>query len=337
MVDQTDTIKPSLWYRLFDSSVSVFNEQIGRKRLSDALHDGLHDTSTHTPSIPSVQGMTGGGSSKLDHHLQTSQYILGYVSKALLRVVVLSLAMYISLLIFSKTQLDRKITQINEGNNQLPESYVQRYWLLIALYLVFVVFTTVMYIILKYMMYGAMYFYIYIKAPKDADVASLVISAWNTFWNTYNGYNGEGSMSSYDNLVMIALYGLLVFFALYAFFAKSFITQLNYPNYTGLDQNSALDPENEYSVPCKLLAHQATFIVLFLLFVLSFLVIQITHEMPLSGWWQGVYSLGAVLWITIYAFMYCMFVKYELQQKSLQIIISLMILILFVVLSWWIT
>lgn len=331
--DNGDVIKPSLWHRLFDSSVSVFNEQINRPNLTHTKHVNIIDS----PSVLISGGGAGVASIKNGIHFSTMHYILGYINKALLRVLILSIAMYISLILITLTHLDKKITHMNDdNNNQLPESFTTRYWLIIALYLVFLVLTTIFYYVIRYIIYGSMYTYISMKAPKGANVADLVSKTWNNFWTTFQMPDGEKTMTSFDQLVMFALYGLLIFFALYTMFARSFITQLNYPNYTGLDEGDIYDPEREFSTPRKLITHQSAFIVCFLLIVLCFSIIQMIYQMPLSGWWQGVFSVGAILWVIFYAVFFVMTIRYDLQRKLLPVILSILMMITFVVMSFFI-
>jgi len=307
------TFKAPLWKRIFDDSVN---------------------TIVHSKDAPVLQ--TGGDAvMEAVQEKATSAYgnfansfPTEFTRRVILRTFILNLAMYTAILLLNLFTIDKMIMAIGDGDESdfSTQSFGKKYGKILLVYVVFVILAACINYVYAKIFYVLLAAYVSATAPRGTNVTALIKQKWKYVWESFPTSTGTRDMSMYTMLSMIGLGGLICFFIVYAFFVRSFIMQLDYPDYTKQDNNDSYDSdEKEYNLSRKFLVHQMLFITYFILMT-SCLVIA--HNSV--GITENFFAILLVFVIGVYAMFITHLLRLDVQRMKIWMMLNLLALVVYV-------
>lgn len=313
---EDSTFKAPLWKRIFDDSVTtIVNSK--EDHLVQSGGDGVMDT---------VKEKATSAYGKFANSFPTE-----FTRRVILKTFILNLAMYTSMLLMNMLRIDKMILSIGEGTVEndadfQSQSFGKKYGKILLLYVVFVLLAAAFNYAYTKIFYALLSAYVSANAPAGTNVEKLIKQKWTYVMDSFPTSDGQRDMSMYKMLFMVGLAGLILFFIIYTFFVRSFITQLDYPDYTKQESDEAYaDETKEYSLARKFLVHQSLFITYFILMA-SCLVIA--HNS--SGITENFFAILLVFILGIYAMFVTHMMRLDVQRKKVWLMLNLLACLVYV-------
>ena len=306
-----DEFKPPLWKRVLNESIGAVSQiQEGGGDVKDTLSNMKQSTK--------------------DFYTTVSQsFNAGFMKRVIVRMFILNISMYVAMTVMKIFSVDKLIIVMGSNEKEFKDqSFGSRYGKILLIYIVFVILSALFNWVLTYGLYYCITSYFTANAPTGVKIPEYVENKWQLLWNKFETLDGFQSMSIFGVLYIIAMGGLLLYFMAYTFFANSFITRMDYPDYL-YDESTSDNEEGtrEYDVIRKFLTHQQLFITYFLLIASSLVIADSTK----GSIFHHMFSLTLVFVMGVYAMFVSFMLRLDVNRKMTWMLINLALLFIYVI------
>lgn len=261
----------------------------------------------------------------INPELELHDFVDEWMSRALIKLFILTLSMYFAYLTVGSGFIRRKLfDNVNmdpstEYAQPSGDDFKDKYKKIVIYILIFVLFTAYYSFIIEQLPYPLIYMYYSYNKRIGDNVQFLAVQTYHFFFNKFPCKQGMGNMDFFNSMERYALFGILLYFIVYFFLVKSFINTMRYPKY---DLNRTED--EELPTEKKFLIYYSLTILFTILFMMGMFVAHFTYKKPFNLLYM---ALVVALYSLLVNFLFCFILK---KRKILVIVmfISLFILVL---------
>lgn len=249
-----------------------------------------------------------------------------FLARAFLRIFILSLAMYLASRtvgsqFFQEVLLDKIDTtgMFKTADEDAGFSFKDKYKAIIVVIAFFIGLTVVYNWILSWVPYLLLYLYYSAVTRPGEKVKDLAQLSFKYIFDQFIAKEINGDMKFYMSIQSYAIWGLLIFFIIYAFFARSFIMTMKYPDY------NMGNGDGEVPWPRKFLMHHMVVVVFAIMFMVGLFVFHFgPRDIQMIAY--------TAMIVCLYSLVLCQLVLYNLKKSPFFIDLIIILVLLFIVL-----
>lgn len=236
-----------------------------------------------------------------------------FFARAMLRIFILTVSMYLAARIMGSTYFQENIIDkidssgmFNNPDADAGFSFKDKYKILLVVMGMFVALTIVINWALSWLPYIMFYIYFRIITKPGEKVKELAQISFQYIFDEFIAKEMNGNMKFYLSIQSYAIWGLLIFFVVYAFFVESFVMTMLYP------MTNEKEEAGELPWVRKFLIHHMMVVIFAILFMVGLFVI---HFAP-----QDIIGIVyTIFFICVYSLLLCTLVLLEVRRKPLAV------------------
>ena len=215
--------------------------------------------------------------------LELQDFIDEWMSRALIKVFILTISMYLAYLTIGSKLIrkavfrDLDMEPSTDFSKPATDDFKEKYKKIVIFLLMFVIWTTLYSFILEKLPYPLIYLYFYYNKRIGDNVSFLATQTHEFFFNKFPSKQGLGNMDFYNSMERYAVFGIFLYFVVYFFLVKSFITTMRYPNY-----DLSKSEDEELPTEKKFLIYYSLTILFTLLFMMGMFTAHFTYRKPFN-------------------------------------------------------
>jgi hypothetical protein len=260
---------------------------------------------------------------EINPDLELGEFIDQWMSRVLVKIFIFTIALYLAFqTVGSEGIRGRLFKNVNmdpstETDSSPDADFKGKYVKIMLITFILIMFTTVYNFILSKIPYIFIYIYFYYNRKVGDDVTFLANTTFELTFDKFPSKQGFGDLKFYDSMQRYATLGVFLYFLVYFFLVKSFITTLRYPNYTGAE-------ETEFPVEKKFLIFYTLTVMSVLLFMVGLFVAHFTYK-------DVVTISYMILIVALYALFVNFLYSYQLKKQKIKMMVFFFVLLLIVV------
>ena len=262
---------------------------------------------------------------EINPELELGDFIDQWMARVLVKIFIFTIALYLAFqTVGSQGIMGRLFKNVNmdpstDSDASPEDDFKDKYKKLMLLTFILIVFTTVYDFILGKIPYLFIYGYFKYNKKVGDDVVFLTNTTYDLIFNKFPSKQGFGDLKFYDSMQRYATVGVFVYFMVYFFLVKSFISTMRYPIYTGAQ-------ETEYPTEKKFLIFYTLTVMSVLLFMVGMFTMHFTYKDIITVAYM-------ILIVALYALFVNFLYSYQLKKEKIKMMVFFFVLLIIVVVN----
>lgn len=264
---------------------------------------------------------------EINPDLEIHDFIDEWMSRGFLKLFILNIAIYLAYVTVGipavRNLFFGNIDMEPQTDYSQPEidNFKQKYLKIVLYLFVFILFTVIYSFILEKLPYIIIYIYYYYYKKQGDNLDFISTEVYELFFNKFPSKQGNGNMDFFNSMESYAVIGIFIYFVLYFFLVKSFITTMRYPEYT-------VDGE-ELPTEKKFIIYYSLTVIFTILFMMGMFAAHFAYRTPVN-------FVYMIIIIALYSLVVCYLYSFQLRRKKIMMIMMFVILFLIVLLNLFI-
>lgn len=262
---------------------------------------------------------------EINPELELGDFIDQWMARALVKIFIFTIALYLAFqTVGSQGIRGRLFKNVNmdpstDSDASPEDDFKDKYKKLMLLTFILILFATVYDFILGKIPYLFIYAYFSYNKKIGDDVVFLTNTTYDLVFNKFPSKQGFGDLKFYDSIQRYATVGVFIYFLVYFFLVKSFISTMRYPVYTGAE-------ETEYPTEKKFLIFYTLTVMSILLFMVGMFTMHFTYKDIITVSYM-------ILIVALYALFVNFLYSYQLKKEKIKMMVFFFVLLIIVVVN----